>query len=75
MKILSSGSGNNTASSIFDRAIEEESLLHAARRPALVQDLPEILITVSQMNKKAAQQQSSSMNHQNGPAGLAEFSL
>ena len=53
LKELQPGSGNG-AGSLFDRAVEEESLLHSSRRTAyVVRDLPEKLVTSSQVAKKA----------------------
>jgi hypothetical protein len=45
--------GGNAAGSIFDRAVEEESLLHSNRRAPsyVIPDLPEKLVTSSQVAK------------------------
>lgn len=47
-----SGIKEGAAGSIFDRAIEEESLLHSKDRPAAIPDLPEKLVTQSQVEKQ-----------------------
>ena len=50
--------GGSAAAGIFDRAIEEESLLHNQRRAsAVVQDLPEKLVTRSMMEKQGRPQE------------------
>jgi hypothetical protein len=68
----SSSNSVGAASSIFDRAVEEESLLHSARRPAHVQDLPEKLVTRTQLNRVLA----AANNHkEDNPGGLVAFSL
>jgi hypothetical protein len=47
------GSGNGAPGSLFDRAVEEESLLHSRSRTSyVVRDLPEKLVTSSQIAKK-----------------------
>lgn len=54
------GTTSSAAGSLFDRAIEEESLLHYRRRSATaVPDLPEKLITRSQVNKALQKQNDS----------------
>jgi len=51
------GAASAVGSSIFDHAGKEESLLHTHRRAAAVPDLPEKLITRSQVEKASAQQE------------------
>jgi hypothetical protein len=63
------GSDGSAAAGIFDRAVAEESLLHASSRAKLVQDIPEKLVTQSQMNKAAKKQ------NQEQPGGLVAFQL
>lgn len=59
------------AGSIFDRAVAEESLLHANNRVRVVPDLPERLVTRTQLNKKAAQLQNQTLQ----PDGLVALDL
>lgn len=60
-----------TVSSLFDRAIEEESLLHSKLRRKAVPDLPEKLKTQSQVNRAAQRNKHSEFDSQ----GLSAFSL
>ena len=60
----SGGGSTAAAGSLFDRAVEEESLLHNHRRPAAVPDLPEKLVTSSQVAKATRKQEQE-------PEGLA----
>jgi len=53
---VASGGGLEAAGSVFDRAMAEESLLHRHHRSAAVPDLPETLITQSQVARAAAKQ-------------------
>ena len=57
------------AAGIFDRAVEEESLLHSNSREKAVPDLPEKLVTYSQMMK------SKSRSNADEPEGLSSFQL
>jgi hypothetical protein len=59
---------SSAATSIFDRAVAEESLLHEKTR-TVVQDLPEKLVTHSQLKK------ASMKSNQEQPEGLVSFSL
>lgn len=53
LKEIQPESGTGPPGSLFDRAVEEESLLHSSRRTSyLVRDLPEKLVTSSQVAKK-----------------------
>lgn len=63
------GGDGSAAAGIFDRAVAEESLLHAGSRAPVVQDIPEKLVTQSQIYKAAEK------NHQEIPGGLVAFQL
>jgi hypothetical protein len=53
LKEIQPGSINGAPGSLFDRAVEEESLLHSRSRTSyVVRDLPEKLVTSSQVAKK-----------------------
>lgn len=61
--------GGSAAAGIFDRAVEEESLLHnRTRNSTVVPDLPEKLITQSMINKQ-------NQRPEEAPQGLALFQL
>jgi hypothetical protein len=57
------------AAGMFDRAVEEESLLHSKSRAKVVPDLPEKLVTHSQRVKAKKKQNAEE------PEGLAAFAL
>jgi exportin-5 len=59
-------SDGSAAAGIFDRALQEESLLHSSTRTKAVPDLPEKLVTHSQVAKAHRRQESE-------PEGLAAF--
>jgi hypothetical protein len=63
--------GGGAAAGLFERAVQEESLLHTAKRPSSVPDIPEKLVTQSMVAKQAAKDSA----HQNTPEGLAAFDL
>jgi hypothetical protein len=65
------GDDSGAASSIFDRAVAEESLLHSNSRAKVVPDLPERLVTQSQIDKNAARLP----NEQMQPGGLVAFGI
>lgn len=73
------GSGDGvTGVSAWDRALEAESLLHHHHRrgAAVIPDLPERLVTQSQVNKARAQQeQAARLTHGDEPQGLSAFRL
>lgn len=63
------GGDGSAAAGIFDRAVAEESLLHANSRAKLVPDLPEKLVTQSRLNKNAKE------SNQEDVGGLVAFQL
>jgi hypothetical protein len=64
-------SANAATSGLFDRAVEEESLLHYKTQSKAIPDLPEKLVTRSQM----AKQQASKHKNQYEVEGLSAFQL
>lgn len=66
--------GNN-GTGVFDRAIEEESLLHRDQRKAAVEDIPEKLVTHSMMKKKASAKQKQKKHFDHEEVGLGAFKL
>jgi hypothetical protein len=66
-----SGGTDGAAASIFDRAVAEESLLHSQSRAKVVPDLPERLVTQTQLDRLATRVQ----NEHVQPGGLVAFDL
>ena len=73
LKEMNPTSANAATSGLFDRAVEEESLLHYKTQQNAVPDLPEKLVTHSQMAKKQASKQKH--NNQYESEGLSAFQL
>jgi hypothetical protein len=69
LKEMNPTSPSAAASGIFDRAVEEESLLHHKTKQKAVPDLPEKLVTRSQIAK------ASRKKNQHEPEGLSAFHL
>jgi hypothetical protein len=52
LQTINPGEGDGSAAAgIFDRAVQEESLLHSYNKAKIVQDIPEKLVTHSQVQK------------------------
>jgi hypothetical protein len=71
LKEMNPTSANAATSGLFDRAVEEESLLHYKTQQKAIPDLPEKLVTRSQM----AKQQASKNKNQYEVEGLSAFQL
>jgi len=67
------GTASGGALGAFDRAVQEESLLHNSHRKSVVEDIPEKLVTQSMLNKQANDAQNNA--RANNVQGLVSFNL